>query len=250
MVTAGTSIRNHARVAGNLPGRRYDRVFFSGMAVLILATVFVGFARTYYLAGILRAPLASFVVHLHGAAFSCWILLLIVQTSLIAARRVDIHRKLGIAGFTLACLMVVLGVWVNNRALTRGGGPPDAGGAAIYFLGFSLLLIFAVLVAFAFHSRSNSAVHKRLILVATVALLLAAVVRLPIAFVHEIQKATWLSYTFLLSLLIYDLWSTHKIQRATIAAGTFLIATEQLVIAAGPTLKAQALARWMYDILR
>src|ERR1041385_6296607 len=172
MVTAGTSVSYHPSV---LPGRRYDHVFFSGMALLILVTVFVGFAHTYYLAGFFRAPLPSLIVHLHGAAFSCWIVLLVVQTSLIAARRVDIHRRLGLAGFTLACLMVVLGVWVNNRALTRGGGgPPDAGGAAIYFLGFSLLLIFGVLVGFAFHARSNPTTHKRLILVATVALLLAA----------------------------------------------------------------------------
>ena len=245
MGAIGTSLK---RPAARVP-RRYEHVFFSGMALLILVTVFVGFARTYYLAGLFRAPLPSLIVHLHGATFSCWIALLVVQTSLIAARRVDIHRRLGIAGFTLACLMVVLGVWVNNRALTRGGGPPDSGGAAIYFLGFSLLLIFAVLVAFAFRSRSNPAVHKRMILVATVALLLAAVVRLPFGFVHEMQKATWLSYMFLLSLVIYDLWSTHKIQRATIAAGAFLIVTEQLVIAVGPTVKAQALARWMYAML-
>jgi hypothetical protein len=94
MVTAGTSIRKHAE---NLPGRRYDHVFFSGMALLILLTVFCGFARTYYLAGIFRAPLPSFVVHLHGAAFSCWILLLVA--SLIAAGRVDIHSMSLIEGF-------------------------------------------------------------------------------------------------------------------------------------------------------
>ena len=42
--------------------------------------------------------------------FSCWILLLIVQTSLVAAGRVDVHRRLGLLGLRLACLMVVLGL--------------------------------------------------------------------------------------------------------------------------------------------
>src|SRR5262249_46054188 len=213
MATTGTSVSYHVRV---VPGRRYDDVFFSGMALLILIPVFVGFACTYFLAGLFRAPLPSLIVHLHGAAFSGWIVLLAVQISFVAARRVDIHRRLGIAGFTLACLMVVLGVWVNNRGLTRGGSPPDSGGAAIYFLGFSLMLIFAVLVAFAFRARANAAAHKRLILVATVALVPAALVRLPLAFVQQgLEKPTLLSYTFLLILLIYDLWSTHKIHRAT-----------------------------------
>jgi hypothetical protein len=246
MVTTARTIS----VAENLPGRRYDHVFFSGMALLILVTVFLGFARTYYLAGLFRAPLPSLIVHFHGAAFSCWIFLLLMQTWLIATRRVHIHRRLGIAGFTLACLMVVLGVWVNNRALTRGGVPPDADGAAIYLLGFALLLIFAVVVIFAFHSRSNPAAHKRLILVATVALLPPAIIRLPFAFVSvALARPTWLSYPFLLMLVLYDLWSSHKIHRATLAAGTFLIFTEQLVIALGHTAKAQAFASWMYSLL-
>ena len=69
------------------PGRRFDHIFFSCMAGLILATVFLGFARTYYLAGIFHAPLPSLIIHLHGAAFTCWILLLVTQTSLVAAGR-------------------------------------------------------------------------------------------------------------------------------------------------------------------
>jgi hypothetical protein len=32
--------------------RRFDKLFFSGMAVVILASVFVGFAHSYYLAGV------------------------------------------------------------------------------------------------------------------------------------------------------------------------------------------------------
>ena len=122
---------------------------------------------------------------MHGVAFSCWLLLLVVQTSLVAAGRVDIHRRIGIAGFILACLMVVLGVWVNNRALASGDGPPDGDGAYIFALGLALMLIFAVLTCFAFRSRSNPAAHKRLILVATMALLVAAIVRLPLAFVQR-----------------------------------------------------------------
>src|SRR2546423_5145787 len=106
-----------------LPGRRYDHLFFSGMALLIMLTVFVGFAHTYYLAGIFRASLPSTIIHIHGAAFSCWILLLVTQTSLVSAGRVDIHRRLGIAGFLLACLMVILGVLAATDALARQTGP-------------------------------------------------------------------------------------------------------------------------------
>ena len=89
------------------------------MALLLLVTIFIGFAPTYYLAGVFHAPLPSLIIHLHGAAFTCWILLLVTQTSLVAGGRVDIHRRLGIAGFLLACLVVILGVLAATDSLVR-----------------------------------------------------------------------------------------------------------------------------------
>jgi hypothetical protein len=82
------------------------------------------FAHSYYLAGIFHAPLPNLVIHLHGVAFSCWILLLVTQTSLVSAGRVDIHHRLGNAGFLLARLMVVLGVLAATDSLFRAAGPP------------------------------------------------------------------------------------------------------------------------------
>jgi hypothetical protein len=76
--------------AGRHSSLRFDNFFFPGMAVVILATVFIGFARSYYLAGVFRAPLPNLLVHIHGAVFSSWIVLLITQTSLVAAGRVDL----------------------------------------------------------------------------------------------------------------------------------------------------------------
>jgi len=69
MATAVAHPSNPAKPSVGLAGRRYDDLFFSAMALLILATVFVGFARTYYLAGVFQAPLPSLIIHLHGAAF-------------------------------------------------------------------------------------------------------------------------------------------------------------------------------------
>jgi hypothetical protein len=45
-----------AKLVRDLPGRRYDHLFFSAVALLMLVTVFVGFARTYYLAGVSMRP--------------------------------------------------------------------------------------------------------------------------------------------------------------------------------------------------
>jgi len=56
-----------------LIGRRCDDLFLSGMAALSLASFFVGFGRSYYLAVVFKAPLPNLPIHIHGALFSCWI---------------------------------------------------------------------------------------------------------------------------------------------------------------------------------
>src|SRR6516225_12346300 len=88
---------------------RYDNLFFSGMAAVALIAVLVGFARTYFLAGMFRAPLPNLLVHIHGAAFTLWIILFLTQISLVTVHRVDLHRRLGLLGFVLALMMIVLG---------------------------------------------------------------------------------------------------------------------------------------------
>ena len=82
--------------------RGYDNLFFSAMAAVALITVLIGFARTYFLAGLFRAPLPNLLVHIHGAVFTLWIILFIAQITLVTARRVHLHRRLGLRGFVLA----------------------------------------------------------------------------------------------------------------------------------------------------
>lgn len=233
-----------------LPGRRFDHLFFSTMALLILATVFVGFARTYYLAGVFRAPLPSLIVHIHGAAFSCWVLLLVTQTSLVSAGRVDLHRRLGIAGFLLACLMVVLGVLASTDSLVRNAGPAGRDPQFFYIVPLTDMLIFGTLIFFAYRRRSNPAAHKRLILVATVALMIAAIARWPFLGQRNPIRAALYSYIFLLLLAAYDLWSTRKVHRATLRAAAFLVFVQQIRIPIGHTAAWHSFAAWVQSIAR
>src|ERR1051326_1635972 len=152
-----------------LPGRRYDHWFFSVMALLLAAAVFAGFARTYYLAGMFHAPLPSLIIHLHGAAFSIWIGLFVTQTALVSAQRVDLHRRLGVVAFMWACLMIVLGVLAALDALARGA-PPFRDPRSFFIVPLGDMAIFATLIFFAFRNRTNPAVHKRLLVIATVGL--------------------------------------------------------------------------------
>src|ERR1700678_2494402 len=131
--------------------RRFDHLFFSGMALVMLVSVFVGFAHSYYLAGVFKAPLPNLLVHIHGAVFSCWIVLLIVQTSLVAASRVDLHRRMGLLGFALACLVVILGLLAAIDSLGRHFAPGEAGMSVRAFSTVTLttMLAFSTLIYFA-----------------------------------------------------------------------------------------------------
>ncbi len=245
MATAVAHPSTPARPSTGLPGRRYDDLFFSAMALLILATVFVGFARTYYLAGVFHAPLPSLIIHVHGAVFSCWILLLVTQASLVSAGRVDIHRRLGIAGVLLACLMVIVGVLAATDLLVRGTGPAGRDPQFFYIIPLTDMLIFATLIFFAFRARSNPPVHKRLIIVATTALLIAPIARIPFPLTYRNPiRVALVTYIFLLILAAYDLWSTRKVYRVTLWAGAFLIFVQQVRIPIGKTAAWHAFASW------
>ena len=67
------------------------------MSIALLATVFVGFARSFFLRPLFPswpAP-AEPVFYLHGVAFTAWFVLLAVQSWLIGARQLQVHRRLG-----------------------------------------------------------------------------------------------------------------------------------------------------------
>jgi hypothetical protein len=232
---------------------RFENLFFSGMAVLILGTVFLGFARSYYLAGLFKAPLPNLIVHIHGAVFSSWILLLIAQTSLVAAGRVDLHRRLGMLGFALACLVVILGLLAATDSLARhfAAGEPGVGAKAFYAIPVADMLVFSTLIYFAFRERFSPAAHKRLILIATITLLDAAFVRWPIlAAWWDLRVAQMCCYALLLLLIGYDLWSTGKIQRATLWASVFLIVLQQVRSPIGRTVPWQSFAAWVQNLAR
>jgi hypothetical protein len=225
-------------------GRRFENPFFFAMALLILATVFTGFAKTYFLAGVFRAPLPNLLIHLHGAAFTAWMLLLITQISLVSADRVDIHRTLGIAGFFLACFMVVLGTLAATNMLARGD-PPFADPKAFYATTLLDMALFATLVFFAFRMRHDPGTHKRLILLATIGLLDAAFCRWPFAIFRANVPMTFLFlYIFILLLAAYDLLSMRRLHRATLWGGIFVIFMHEISLLLGRTPAWQAFAAW------
>ena len=220
------------RTAANPRG---ERVFFSGMAVLFLVTVFFGFAQTYYLFGLVEfphwkralAPPHPLIVHIHGIVLSLWFLVLIAQTSLVAAHRVRLHKRLGLAGFALACLVMLVSFATLCEHLARAfppGDPRIAGEGGGSFETIFELIIFAVLVYFGYRYRSNPAAHKRLMLIATINLLPPALTRWPVLIHGNFNFALIVTYGLVLVIVMYDLLARRRVHPATLGAGLFYVA--------------------------
>jgi hypothetical protein len=220
-----------------LTRRSREHLFFWGMSVLMALVVFVGFARTYFLGGYFHAkPLAAPIVHIHGAVFTSWILLLVMQTSLAASGNIKIHRRLGLIGLGLAPLVVVLGAAVAIEMLRRLGGTLNFDALGIFAVALSEITGFAVPIFFAFRLRRRPDFHKRLILVGTIAMMTAGFGRWPVKFLlHQPLPAMGATFTLLLLVFAYDLLSLRRIHRATALAGAWVISVELLSLPVGHT---------------
>ena len=223
-----------------------DRFFFTSMSLACIVAVFVGFAPTYYLKTYFRnAPLTP-LVHIHGLVFSGWILLFFLQTVLVATGRIQIHRRLGVVSAIWAVLLVVAGTATALAFVRRN--VPTGGTRALAFLATPVadMVVFAILTAAAILNRHRPAAHKRLMLVATIGLLGAAVSRWPLTFVQRGPTAFFfVTDLFLLPGIGYDLVRLRRIHPAYLWGGTLLIASQPLRGLVGRTHIWQSLARFV-----
>ena len=226
---------------------RSERRFFGGMAVAFGLVVIAGFSRSYYFNSYAVEPFElSPLLHWHGAVYTAWMLLLVTQTTLIAAQRTHLHRQLGVAGAVLAVAMIGLGAAVAVSR-TASGAIADQGVPPLLFLAVPLLgmVVFATLVGAALHQRRRSAAHKRLMLLATLELVTAAVSRLPL--VEDWGPVGFFGVTdlFVVAIVVYDLVTLRRVHAATLWGGLIFVVSQPLRLVIGGTPTWLAFAAWL-----
>ena len=228
--------------------RRRERLFYTGMTVALIITVFAGFSRTFYLRPYFHSEPLIPLLLLHGVVFTSWLVLFLTQTTLVATKRTDIHRRLGVAGAVLAALMIIIGT-VTAIVRAKIVETPPGFASPLVFLTIPLgdMLIFGIIVGAAFYFRRQPDVHKRLMLLATIALLPAAVARLPFAFIQQVGPLAFygLPDLFILPCLIYDLVTRGRPHRATVLAGALIVVTQPLRLIIGGTHAWLVFATWL-----
>lgn len=229
-------------------GRSRDRRFFTGMAIAAALTVFIGFAPSYYLSGVFDGRPLTTLVHVHGAIATAWILLFLTQTSLIAAKRTDLHRRLGVAGALLAVLLLMVGYLTAVEGARRGATPPG-GPPPLAFLAVPIgtLVVFAILVGAGLAQRRRSETHKRLMLLATISILTPAIARLRYIWGPGPLIPIVGTCLFVVACLVYDRLAHGRVHPAFLWGGILVTVTLPARFALGQTDAWLAVARWMTE---
>ena len=222
------------------------RRFYTGIALAIALTVFAGFAPTYYLRPWFQSTPLGGLVHLHGVVFSAWVLLFAVQSTLIAAGRTALHRRLGVAGAVLAALLVAVGTATAIGGAAKAAGPPGVPPLVFLAVPFFDMVVFTGLAATGLWYRRRADVHKRLLTLATIALLAAPIARLPFgARMVGIPGVFALSDLFIVACIAYDLATLRRVHPATVWGGLAIVISQPLRLAISGTGLWLGFARWL-----
>jgi hypothetical protein len=164
-----------------------DKYFYFAMSLLVLALVLYGFGHTVNENLLHSSVPRPFILWIHAAAFSAWVLFFILQSSLVRTHNVRVHRTLGWFGAALGAFMVFLGIVtaiimkrfeVHQLHLARAG--------LFLSVPFADIICFAALFVLAVYWRRKPEMHRRFIFIATAVLLAAAFGRMPYLGVHTL----------------------------------------------------------------
>lgn len=162
--------------------RDVQRGFYVGLAMLMATIAVAGFWPSYW------SPLLSgtldlhWLLHLHGIVFTVWMAVFVTQAALVYRGRTDLHMTLGrTLGAGWALLLVTAGLAVSFGHAAPGVGR-DFGSLAQFLEHLPIplldLVAFILLFGAGLVLTDRPEAHKRLMILATVALLAAPTARL------------------------------------------------------------------------
>lgn len=186
--------------------RRRDHRFYIGMACAIASGVFAGFAPTYYARSYFHGPAIPFWVQVHGAAFTAWILLYLLQNLLAMNGGMKLHRNLGLLGGFLSSSVFVFGCAIVVRQAKQNRSFPFPDVYSMLAISFGQMVLFAAFVSLGLWLRRNAETHKRLFLMAPMLFFFPSFGRL----LHGINLPTLLlALCFYMAGPLYD-WLTRR----------------------------------------
>ena len=200
--------------------------FYPWIAIALAVVIIAGFSRTYYLRFLSDLPPMTVLVHVHGLVFTAWLALFIAQTRFIAAHRVDLHMKLGLAGVALAAIITVTGLWtVVIQAGTPAVRPTGLTNTEHTLVGVTSIGLFAAFMALGLATRRRGALHKRYMVLAMIAILSPATARLMTALDLGEYRSVFvpgMAAAFVVACLVHD-WRRYRVLHPVYVIGGAVI---------------------------
>ena len=164
-----------------------SRYFYFSMSLVFAGLVVWGFSRTVDGNLFHASPPRPFLLWIHGAAFSMWVLFFIAQSGLVRIHKVSEHRFLGWFGAGLATVMVVVGfaiavIMARFDTVVRHQTDADA----FLSIPFYDMIAFGTCIVLAIYWRKRPEFHRRLVFMATCGLMDAALGRFDFLFNHNL----------------------------------------------------------------
>lgn len=192
-----------------------------------------GFAPSLYESLVLGVS-RHWVIHLHAAVFLGWLALLIGQAVLAARGHIALHRRIGNVGIAYGVAVLVLGLvaglLVPVNYVEAGIWPLDRGASFLATI-FADMALFGGFFGAAIAYRRRPEIHKRLMLLAAVALALPGVARIwfiasmlagePDATALVTLSAVWLLPV--LAAMAYDLATSRRVHPAYLIGAVILL---------------------------
>ena len=247
-----------------LIARATGRWFFVGMALVLIATSIAGFLPAIIEPATRRAPL-TLLAKAHGIAFFIWQLLYLAQSLLIANRRVALHRRLGLTSVVLLAAMIPLGFATTTAMVRRGfdlsgdqhvdphpDGVTSQDAATSSIFNFAALVAFIILAVAAIGYRHRPTVHKRLMLFANIALMVAPIAHLcghlPLSPEAGTAVFTILYVSLLLAPLAFDYLTEKRVRFLTTGMAIGLFAYQVLLaFVIVPSAAWHRFAEWIFQ---
>lgn len=155
-------------IAESTKGTAAGRWSYAGLGLFAIAVSVFSFVPSVIDTGARKGPVTALLA-MHGLVYLAWLVLFVVQSLLIAGRKLNLHRLLGYGSIPLAALVVVYGYQVTITMGRRGydmSGDLFAQADPLAAMGFPLLdiLLFLLLFTGAIIFRRQTAIHRRLML--------------------------------------------------------------------------------------
>ncbi|GEM_PF-2819309 len=158
----------------------------------------------------------------HALLMTAWLVLFVWQIHLRRERRIARHRANGTIGAGIAGLLVPLGIYISWAAGREFGAPFFFTFNAAAFVGFGILVVFALRAALA----GNIDRHRRFMLVGTLLFTGPATARwLPMIGAPPLLAPPVLLLVLIGLPLVYDLLEKGRWQRASMAASGIAVAS-------------------------